>query len=160
MCALVRAQACYCLATLTVGGDEKRAALQAGLCPRLIAFVALTGEDHEASERVATAATAALMSLTIDNDCKAEAVRNGALRALVPLLHDAQMKDHKEGLDHANSTLTQNVTKIVSNLAEHPLGRSKLRQSALMELLPLQKTAEPLLSKNAQIAVQKVTWQP
>jgi hypothetical protein len=163
-------RACYCLATLTDGIAEKRAAVDEGVVPRLLACLSGLRSAEEAEEeapegrvslreRVATAATAALMSLSIDNDCKATAVQAGAVRALEPLLLDAVARDRQDGLGPANSTLIQNATKLLANLAEEPKGRKQLQRS-LKELQPLAACEEPLLQKNAAIAIQKVTWKP
>ena len=153
--------ACYCLHALAVDGKEKLAAKDAGCCQHLIRLIEKYGaSDDEANERVATAAAAALMIITIDNDCKAEAVRAGAVKALAPLLATALEVEVQEGLSPANSTLTANVMKCIANLAEHPLGRSQLKKAALSDLLPLADGGEEGVTKHAAIAVQKVTWEP
>ena len=156
--------ACFCLATLTVGGDEKKVAVAQGCVPHLIMFIAkvIHASDDAASmiEKVATAAAAALMSLTIDNDCKAEAVKAGAVKALAPLLQNAIETELAVGLDHSNTTLTANVTKAMANLAEHPLGRKQLHAAALQDLIALSESNDELMTKNVAIAVQKVTWKP
>ena len=156
--------ACFCLATLTVGSDEKIVAMTQGCVPILIANIAkmIHASDDAAGmiEKVATAAAAALMSLTIDNDCKAEAVKQGAVKSLSPLLQNAIEAELAVGLDHSNTTLTANVTKCMANLAEHPLGRKQLHAAALGDLIALAETSEELMTKNVAIAVQKVTWKP
>lgn len=156
--------ACFCLATLTVNGDEKKAAMSEGCVAYLISFISRmihTSDDAAGMVgKVATAAAAALMSLTIDNECKAEAVRAGAVKALAPLLQNAIDAELSSGLNHGNSTLTQNVSKCMSNLAEHPLGRKQLRDQALMDLIALSETSEELLQKNVELAIAKIKWNP
>jgi len=157
--------ACYCLATLTVGDAEKKAAMAEGVIKELIMYIgrmlhyAEDGGDGMV-EKVATAAAATLMSLTIDNEAKAEAVRAGAVKALAPLLQNAIETELSNGLGHANSTLYANVLKCMANLAEHPLGRKQLREAALGDLIALQETADELMNKNTMIATAKITWNP
>ena len=49
---------------------------------------------------------------------------------------------------------------MLSNLAENPASRKELKKSALAELPVLAACNEPLLRKNAEIAIEKVTWMP
>ena len=164
-------QACWCLTTLTDGNSEKVAASATGIVPRLVAFIAgMQGSDDEqfeASTRVATAASAALMSLTTENACKAIAVKAGAVRVLAELVGDPaaqaelseQMgedcgyaplvtaggpddRDAQRRVHATGETLIQNVTKCIANLAEHPVARKKLskgkgERTALSELVAL-----------------------
>ena len=160
--------ACYCLHALCVDSPQKIAAKDAGVCKHLVQLVSRmqtvageTEETYSAIYRVATAAAAALMVITIDNDCKTEAVRVGIVKAMVPLLQMATDVEMREGLNHANSTLTANVMKCIANIAEHPLGRSQLKKlNAVMDLIPLADGGEEGITKHAQIAVQKVNWKP
>jgi len=109
---------------------------------------------------VATAAVAALMSITIDNECKAEATRARAVHALAPLLSTAVDTEAQGGLNYTNCTLTANATKCVANLAEHPEGRKQLKKMALLDIKPLAESSEELLQKHASIAVARVEWAP
>jgi hypothetical protein len=154
----VSEHACYCLAALTVGSTEKKAAMAAGCFTTLLTLITrlhgASDESYVMDERVATAATAALMVITVETECKAEATRAGAVKALAPLLRALPQ------LGPANCTLTANVCKCMANLAEHPHGRKQLKAAALRDLEPLVDSQEPLVQKCAAIAVQKVTWQP
>jgi len=154
--------ACYCLATLTVGGAEKKAAMGEGCISHLISFISrmIQSGDDPMIEKVATASAAALMSLTIDNEAKAEAVRAGAVKALAPLLQNAIETELAVGIDNTNSTLTANVLKCMANMAEHPLGRKQLQSAALGDLIALAETNDELMTKNVDIAMAKVKWQP
>ena len=161
-------QGFYALATLTVGGPEKTAALELGIMKLMLTMVGVDadgdrefpGEPPELVHRVSTAALAALMSLTIADECKMEAVRLGAVKALVPLVAPALEAELGGNLDYRNSTQFANATKCIANLAEHPLGRSKLKAAALMDLKPLADAAEPIVQKHTAIAVEKVEWMP
>ena len=162
--------ALYALTQLTVGGEEKKAAVAEGVLRKTIALVTekacreLFGdEDEEAVVRVQTAAAALLMSLTIDNECKMEAVKLEAVAALTPLVQVALQAEYAEALDYTNSTLVANVTKVIANISEFPPGRKQLKnkkQGALADLKPLVGAAEPIVGKHAQIAVEKVQWMP
>lgn len=156
--------ACYCLATLTVGGAEKLTAMNCGVLPplltRLSAAHAPPEGSEEAIERVATAAAAALMSLTVDTSVKAEATRLGAVRVLSPLLSAGVDLEASEGLDHANATLTVNALKCATNIAEDPQARKRLTKMALASLKSLQGSSEAHVQKHATIATAKVEWRP
>jgi len=157
-------QAYLAIATLTVGGDEKTAALKLGIMPHMLAMIGGTNdfpnEDPAVVDRVCTAALAGLMSLTIADECKMEAVRLGGVRALAPIAKSALASERRGQLSYANSTQFANATKCIANLAEHPMGRSKLKSTALPNLKPLAVAKEPIVQKHTQIAVEKVEWMP
>ena len=163
--AAVCEHALYALMTLTVGSEEKKQCVQEKVLPRVLALVrprrdAFRDETEEAVHRVQTAAAALLMSLTIDNECKTEAVRLGAVKELTPLVQIALQEELTNELDYSNSTLFANVTKCIANLAEYPAGRKQLKQRALPDLKPLADAQDSFVGKHTTIAVEKVQWQP
>lgn len=154
------------LRTLTIGAAEKQLAVKQGVLRVLVVMLTPTQtypgeeEDPELLHRVATEAAGALMSLTVDTECKSEAVRLGAIRPLSQIMRASLQAEQSKELSYDNSTLTNNASKCIANLAECPAGRKQLRSSTLPDLEQLELSAEPLVAKHAALAVYKTEWQP
>jgi len=165
----VRGSAAFCLSALVYGQEEKAVALQHGIMAKAVAMLG----EHDVE--LQTAAAAMLMSMCNgtkfqpndprveefgENACKAEAVKVGACLKLAPLLQPGLELERRGDLTEENSALTVYVTKAMASLADAPKGRKQLKEIALEDLKILALSSEPLVQKNAMIAVERVTWTP
>ena len=126
--------------------------------------VAMLKEDDEAMQ---TAAAAMLMSMCNgtrfpngDNACKGEAVKAGVVKALVPLLQKSISLELSGQMDETTCALTVYMLKAMAELADAPKGRKQLQQLALADLKVLTDSSEPLVTKSALIAVERIEWTP
>ena len=149
-----REYAALCLAALTVELGEKTVARKGDAIGKLVELL-----ETEAEAKAVTAQLAALMSLTVENEGKHEAVEKKAYKVLLPLLQQSALLELQGGMTPATCTLTVNVAKCIANIAEAPKGRKKL-QPALEQLRPLAESSEMLVRKHAAAAVERVTWKP
>lgn len=153
--ASAREHAAWCLAALTVELREKAAARKG---EAIGAVVSLLRVERDVATQ--TAALAALMSLTAENEAKTEAVRtHKVVEVLLPMLERSALLELQGNMNPATCTQTVNLAKCIANLAEEPKGRKQL-QPALAQLEPLTESAEPLVRKHAASAVERVTWKP
>ena len=64
-------------------------------------------------------------------------------------------------MDDSNSTaLPVYVMKAMSSLADAPKGRKQLKAKCLQQLEAIAKSEEPLVKKNALVAIERITWMP
>lgn len=157
----VRRESAFCLAVLTHGQDEKAVALNDGVMRKAVGMLG------EADEGIQTAAAAVLMSMCNGtrfpdgtNACKPEAVKQGVVKALAPLLQPGLSLELAGEMNEKTSALTVYVTKAMSAIADAPKGRKQLQQQCLDDLQALAESSEPLVRKNALIAIQRITWAP
>jgi len=157
----VRREAAFCLAVLTHGQEEKAVALKEGVMRKCCVLL------REDDEGVQTAAAATLMSMCNgtrfqngDNACKSEAVKEGVIKALAPLLQPGLELELAGTMNEKTCALTVYICKAMASMADSPKGRKQLQQMCLEDLKVLAQSAEPLVQKNAQIAVDRITWTP
>ena len=157
----VRREAGFCLAALTFGQDEKRVALDAGVFRKIVVMLG------DADEGAQTAAAAVLMSMCNgtrtpdgENACKPAAVSAGVVKALAPLLDIGLGLELSNSMNEKTCSLTVYACKAMASIADSPKGRKQLQQMCLEQLQVLTKSVEPLVAKNAIIAVERITWTP
>lgn len=100
---------------------------------------------------VRTAATGALVALTISEDGKSQALAAGAVDKLRALFADESERD-----------VLVNAVKTTCNLAEHPIARAQLAD-VVPRLESIKRDADDdlgALGKSAERAVAMIKWQP
>jgi len=160
----VRIPSGFCVAALCFGQDEKAVALKNGVMRKAVAMLHGGGEG-DTEEQAAGAAV--LMSMCNgtrfpdgDNACKSEAVKEGVVQALVPLLQQGLQLELAGEMNDATCALTVYSLKAMSSIADHPRARKALHSMCLDQLTALCESVEPLVRKNALIAVERITWEP
>ena len=153
-------QAAFCLAVLTYEQQEKAQAWADDVMTPLVQML-LSG-DHG----LQTAACALLMSMSNGtrfedgrNACKKAAVAAGATRALAPLLQQALDLEVAQELTNANAELAVYACKCMASLSDLPEAR-KLMKRDLPVLRSLVLSSQAVLSKHAEIAIERITWTP
>jgi len=103
----VRLNSAFCVASLTLEQDEKAVALKAGVMRKCAVML------HEQDAEMQTAAAAMLMSMCNgtrfpngENACKPEAVKQGIVKALIPLIDPGIELLRAGQLNEATSALT------------------------------------------------------
>jgi len=149
-----REKAGLCLAAYTVSLSEKVAA---GESMSVLASLLRLLSDKALAVRVA--ATNALMSITIANECKSVAVSLKAVAEISPLLEECVLGELQGGTDAPTRALTLNVLQTMGQLAEHPVGRKQL-QGSLTQLETLTQSTAPQVAKHAANTVALIKWMP
>jgi len=156
----VRLNSAFCVASLTLEQDEKAVALKASVMRKCAVML------HEQDAEMQTAAAAMLMSMCNgtrfpngENACKPEAVKQGIVKALIPLLEPGVQLVMAGEMTEKTSALTVYVTKAMASIADAPEGRKQLK-SCLDRLQILAKSGEPFVMKHAQVAIERITWKP
>jgi len=154
-------QSAFCVAALTHGQDEKAVALENGVMRKAVNML----NTPDAPE-LYSAAAAVLMSMCNgtrnpdgSNACKSEAVKEGVVQALVPHLAPGIALEKAGLMDPATSALTVYITKAMSSIADAPKGRKYMKKAALADLKLLAQSSEPLVQKNALIAIERIEWE-
>ena len=95
-----------------------------------------------------------------ENACKPAAVSAGVVKALAPLLDIGLGLELSNSMNEKTCSLTVYACKAMASIADSPKGRKQLQQMCLEQLQVLTKSVEPLVAKNAIIAVERITWTP
>ena len=158
----VRAAAGLTLSSLTYGQAEKCVALEAGV---MRTCAGMLREEDEGLQVAAAAIAMSMCNGTRNDDgtnaCKTTAVKEGLVKALAPLLEPEYALELTSEMDDSNSTaLPVYVMKAMSSLADAPKGRKQLKAKCLQQLEAIAKSEEPLVKKNALVAIERITWMP
>eukprot|EP01029_Cantina_marsupialis_P029629 TRINITY_DN781932_c0_g1_i1.p1 TRINITY_DN781932_c0_g1~~TRINITY_DN781932_c0_g1_i1.p1 ORF type:complete len:351 (+),score=76.36 TRINITY_DN781932_c0_g1_i1:58-1110(+) len=133
---------CRILQVLTTEEDGKLLALKTGAIPLLIQLA----QCHE--RPIQSAATAALMMMTIVNDCKVAFIEYKGVDMVINMI-----------VEEEHVPLIINLLKIISNITAHQDVRPKLNNpSVLSRLRELERHNMSVVSNNAIIAIELILW--
>ena len=135
-------QACETVAKLCFYSAGKRSAVRLGVLGHLKPL--LSSESHA----VRRAATAALMTITLDNDGKQQAIDTGVVELIAAIL-----------TTEVDAQAQSNLLKAAANCAESPKARQILAP-LLPKLNELARSETPLVARSAARAAAMVEWKP
>ncbi|KAH7373907.1 hypothetical protein KP509_17G079200 [Ceratopteris richardii] len=112
----------------------------------LLGIGALLGFLHKENVQLQTAATAALMSLTVDIKAKQDFIQQNGVPAIIPFI------------DSDSKILSFNALQLATNIAENPAGRSQLH-SQIRKVQTLLDTSHSQIQKRfAKAALQQLRF--
>lgn len=138
-------EAAECIGRLAFFSAGKRAAVHERTVEPIVKLIT------HADTIVRTAASGALVALTVSEAGKAQAIESGVVPTIVSAI---QSEDERDVLI--------NDVKTICNLAEHPVARLQLHAviPRLEEMSAMAAAEHPTLVRNVELCVRLLKWQP